>query len=75
MRIKKKEIENRITASQAKSKIIHGGKYNYERVTYKNNRTDLEIMCPEHELSIKHEFFRLYDTGEEKLDFRGKQIK
>lgn len=31
-----------------KSKIVHGERYSYEKVAYKNNRTDVEIICPEH---------------------------
>jgi len=31
-----------------KSKIIHGNKYDYSLVKYKNNKTKVEIICPEH---------------------------
>jgi very-short-patch-repair endonuclease len=31
-----------------KSKKIHGDKYDYSNVEYKNNRTNVEIICPEH---------------------------
>ena len=31
-----------------KAKEIHGDKYNYSKVEYKNNRTKVCIICPEH---------------------------
>ena len=31
-----------------KSKSIHGNKYDYDKVDYKNNRTKVCIICPEH---------------------------
>lgn len=31
-----------------KSKSIHGNKYDYSKVDYKNNRTKVCIICPEH---------------------------
>lgn len=31
-----------------KSRKIHGDKYDYSRVIYRNNRTPVEIICPEH---------------------------
>ena len=31
-----------------KAKEIHGNKYDYSKVNYKNNRTKVRIMCPEH---------------------------
>jgi len=41
-----------------KSKEIHGNKYNYSLVDYKNNRTKVKIICPEHgifeQTSINH---------------------
>ena len=30
------------------AKIIHGNKYDYSKVDYKNNRTPVVIICPEH---------------------------
>jgi len=30
------------------TKNVHGDKYGYERVNYKNNRTKVTIICPEH---------------------------
>jgi len=32
----------------AKAQRIHGGKYNYSNVEYKNNSTKVEIVCAEH---------------------------
>ena len=32
----------------AKAQIIHGDTYDYSLVQYKNNKTDIEIICPEH---------------------------
>jgi len=32
----------------AKSKIIHGGKYDYSKVNYVNSYTEVCIICPEH---------------------------
>lgn len=32
-----------------KSKLIHGDKYNYSKVQYKNNRTKVTIICPVHD--------------------------
>lgn len=31
-----------------KAKEIHGDKYDYSLVNYKNNRTKVKIVCPEH---------------------------
>lgn len=31
-----------------KSKIVHGDKYDYSKVSYINNSTDVIIICPEH---------------------------
>lgn len=31
-----------------KSKLIHGDKYDYSLTEYKNNRTKIKIICPEH---------------------------
>lgn len=31
-----------------KAYLIHGGKYDYSLVDYKNNRTKIQIICPEH---------------------------
>ena len=31
-----------------KAKIIHGDKYDYSLVDYKNNKTKVKIICPEH---------------------------
>lgn len=31
-----------------KSKVIHGTKYDYSKVTYVNNREKVEIICPKH---------------------------
>ena len=28
--------------------LIHGGKYDYKKIDYKNNRTPVTIICPEH---------------------------
>ncbi|EFX2640874.1 GIY-YIG nuclease family protein [Shigella sonnei] len=32
----------------AKAKAVHGDKYDYSKVVYKNNRTKVKIICPEH---------------------------
>lgn len=32
----------------ADSRIVHGDKYDYSRVVYKNNRSKVEIICKEH---------------------------
>ena len=32
----------------AKSREIHGDKYDYSKVVYKNNKTKVTIICPEH---------------------------
>lgn len=32
-----------------KSKLIHGDKYDYSRVVYKNDRTKIKIICPSHD--------------------------
>lgn len=32
----------------SKSKLIHGDKYDYKNVVYVNNKTKVEIICPEH---------------------------
>ena len=31
-----------------RAKQVHGDKYDYSRVKYKNNKTPVEIICPEH---------------------------
>lgn len=31
-----------------RAREVHGGKYNYEQVEYKNNRTPVLIVCPQH---------------------------
>lgn len=44
-------IENALNKNEyfiAKSKQVHGNKYNYSKVNYINNRTKLIIICPEH---------------------------
>ncbi len=40
-----------------KAKRVHGDKYDYSRVEYKNNRTKICIICPEH-----GEFYQLPDN-------------
>ena len=32
----------------AKARAIHGSKYDYSKVNYKNTRTKVCIICPEH---------------------------
>ena len=32
----------------AKFRDVHGEKYNYDSVKYKNNKTPVEVICPEH---------------------------
>ena len=46
-----------------KAKKVHGDKYDYSKVDYKNNRTNICIICPEH-----GEF---YQTPNSHLDGRG----
>lgn len=31
-----------------KAKLVHGDRYNYSQVKYKNNRTKVKIICPKH---------------------------
>lgn len=31
-----------------KARIVHGDRYNYNKVMYRNNRDNVEIICPEH---------------------------
>lgn len=31
-----------------KANIIHGNKYDYSKTIYKNNRTEITVICPEH---------------------------
>lgn len=40
----------RMTTSEFinKAKEVHGSKYDYSDVEYKNNKTDVAILCPEH---------------------------
>ena len=33
---------------KAKARTVHGNKYDYSKVEYKNTRTDIIITCPEH---------------------------
>lgn len=40
-KLTKEEFSNR-------SNICHNNKYNYDMVEYKNNRTKVCIICPEH---------------------------
>ena len=41
-----------------KARKVHGDKYDYSKVEYKNNRTPICIICPEHgefwQLPINH---------------------
>lgn len=48
-RIKTTEAKT-LTSAQfiTKAKNVHGDKYNYSLVEYKNNRTKVKIICPEH---------------------------
>ena len=36
-----------------KAKKIHGDKYNYSKVDYINNKTKIEIICPEHGIFLQ----------------------
>lgn len=44
----------KITEFIEKSKKIHGDKYDYSKVDYKNSKTGVKIICP-----IHGDFFRL----------------
>lgn len=46
----KKEQEPRMTTEEfiEKAKIVHGGKYDYIKTKFKNNKTKIKIICPTH---------------------------
>ena len=37
----------------AKSKLLHNDKYDYSQVVYKNNKTHVKIVCPEHGVFVQ----------------------
>ena len=39
---------NRAAEFLAKAKEVHGNRYDYSKVVYVNNRTKVDIICPEH---------------------------
>ena len=43
-----KILSSNITDFIIKAKNIHGSKYNYSKVIYKNNKTKIIIICPIH---------------------------
>lgn len=56
-RISKNKPKNQIIKSRYTQKIfiekairVHGSKYNYEKVVYKDSRTKIDIICPKHGL-------------------------
>lgn len=42
---------------------IHDNRYNYDSVNYKNNRTNVEIVCPEHGLFLQTPVNHLRGSG------------
>ncbi|MDR1019016.1 MAG: hypothetical protein LBM02_10000 [Lachnospiraceae bacterium] len=45
------------------SKLIHGDKYDYSRVEYKNNKTKVEIICREHGIFYQRPNIHLKGNG------------
>ena len=46
-----------------KSKIVHGNKYDYSKVEYKNNKTKVCIICPEHGEFWQNPYIHLKGSG------------
>lgn len=46
-----------------KAKEIHGDKYDYSKVNYKNNNIKVKIICPEHESFFQNPSSHLQGNG------------
>ncbi len=48
-------INKKMTGDEfaAKARALHGDKYQYDRVNYKNNKTTVEIVCPLHGIFLQ----------------------
>ena len=46
-----------------KAKKIHGNKYDYSLVNYKNRNTEIEIICPEHGSFIQRPYLHIKGRG------------
>jgi hypothetical protein len=45
------------------AKVIHGDKYDYSRVIYKDRYTDIEIICPKHGVFRQQPYCHLMGRG------------
>lgn len=63
----KKETPHPLTYTTEKfisiAKEVHGDKYDYSKTIYKNSRTDVIIICPEHGEFLKNSQFHLSGSG------------
>ena len=50
-----------VEAFIAKAKKVHGERYDYSRVTYVNNYTPVDIVCPKHGVFTQRPFNHIYD--------------